>query len=256
LRDVEIETDLDSQYRDATLYVRAIVANSTPAPEAMRLQAELLAESTAVGRPVQEQLRAIASGDTEVRLAMPVRNAAKWTAETPSLYRLVLTLRDSSGRAVELVPFDIGFRKIEIHDGRILVNGRAVIFKGVNRHEHSPDTGHYVDRMSMVRDIELMKQNNINAVRTSHYPNAPLWYALADRYGLYVIDEANIECHGFGTNPQNRLTNDAAWQPAFLDRVERMVERDKNHPSIVMWSLGNECGDGPNMAAAYRWLKG
>ena len=255
LRDVEIETQLDSQYRDATLQVRAIVANSASEPESMRLQAELLAETTSLGRPVQESVRAPAGGEAEVRLAMSVRNPRKWTAETPNLYRLVLTLRDSTGRAVELVPFDIGFRTIEIHNGRILVNGRPVIFKGVNRHEHSPDTGHYVDRMSMVRDIELMKQHNINAVRTSHYPNVPLWYTLADRYGLYVIDEANIECHGFGTNPQNRLTNDPAWQPAYLDRVERMVERDKNHPSIVMWSLGNECGDGTNMAAAYQWVK-
>jgi len=136
-----------------------------------------------------------------------------------------------------------------------LVNGRPILFKGVNRHEHDVTLGHTLDRTLMVRDIELMKQHNVNAVRTSHYPNDPLWYELADRYGLYLIDEANIECHGFGTDPKNRLTNDAAWTPAYVDRMQRMVERDKNHPSVVIWSMGNECGEGLNFAATYKWTK-
>ena len=144
---------------------------------------------------------------------------------------------------------------MEIRGGRLLVNGQAILVKGVNRHEHSPDLGHTVERAWMVRDIELMKQHNINAVRTAHYPNDPEFYALCDRYGLYVMDEANIESHAYGLGPENRLANDLAWQPAHLDRIARMVERDKNHPSIISWSLGNEAGDGPNFEAGYRWAK-
>jgi beta-galactosidase len=255
VRDVDVQTDLDERYRDATLRVRAMVANHVGSTQAVQLEAELVGAEGRVGRVIQGQVRVQGGGEAPLDLSMPVRSPRKWTAETPDLYQLLLTLKDSAGRTVEIIPVDVGFRKIEIRDGRILINGQAVLFKGVNRHEHSPDTGHYVDRALMVRDIALMKQNNINAVRTSHYPNAPEWYALTDRYGLYVIDEANIECHGFGTNPQNRLTNDPAWRPAYVDRVERMVERDKNHPSVIMWSLGNECGDGANMAAAYNWIK-
>ncbi len=127
--------------------------------------------------------------------------------------------------------------------------------KGVDRHEHSEDTAKYVPVDLMIKDIRLMKQFNVNAVRTSHYPNTPVWYELCDRYGIYVLDEANIEAHHYGNNPRNRLMNDPAWQPAMLDRVQRMVERDKNHPSVVIWSLGNETGDGPNAAAIYQWTK-
>ena len=179
-----------------------------------------------------------------------------WSAEAPALYTLLLTLRSASGQVLEVVPSRVGFREVSIAGGKILLNGRPILFKGVNRHEHHPETGHYVDRETMVRDIELMKRHNVNAVRTSHYPNTPLWYELADQYGLYVVDEANIECHGFGSDPKNRLTNDPAWTAAYVDRMTRMVERDKNHPSVVIWSMGNECGDGLNFAATYKWTKG
>jgi beta-galactosidase len=147
---------------------------------------------------------------------------------------------------LEVIPWRVGFRRVEIRGGRLLVNGQAVLLKGVNRHETHPDTGKYVSRESMVQDITLMKQFNVNAVRTSHYPNAPEWYALCDEYGLYVMDEANIETHHYGNTRENRLTNDPAWQPLYLDRVERMIERDKNHASVIIWSMGNESGDGPN----------
>ena len=133
-----------------------------------------------------------------------------------------------------MIPSNVGFRKIEIRDGRLLVNGQAILFKGVNRHEHSPDTAKYVSRDWMVKDVEVMKQFNVNAVRTSHYPNDPHWYELCDRYGLYVMDEANIESHGYGNDPRNRLSNDPEWREAHMDRVRRMVERDKNHPSVIM----------------------
>ena len=156
---------------------------------------------------------------------------------------------------LEVIPQNVGFRRVEIKGGRFLINGRAILVKGVNRHEHSEDTAKYVPVESMIKDIRIMKQFNVNAVRTSHYPNSPVWYDLCDRYGIYVLDEANIECHHYGNDPRNRLTNDPEWQTAYLDRVERMVERDKNHASVVIWSMGNESGDGPNAAAAYQWTK-
>jgi beta-galactosidase len=255
LRDFEIHADLDAAYRDAVLGVTASVANGGDGAAAGDVSVDLL---DAGGHRVASQtqsFRAAAAGEARLRVTLPVRAPYKWSAETPYLYQALLTLRDAAHRVLEVIPAKVGFRAVQIKNGRILVNGQAVLFRGVNRHEHDPDTGHYVSREVMVRDIELMKQHNVNAVRTSHYPNAPVWYDLADRYGLYLIDEANIECHGFGTNPQNRLTNDPAWTPAYVDRVQRMVERDKNHPSVIFWSLGNECGDGTNMAAAYQWIK-
>ena len=184
-------------------------------------------------------------------LRIEVENPKKWTAETPSLYRLVLTLRNATGQAVEAVGCNVGFRKIEIRDRQLLVNGQPVKLRGVNRHEHDPKTGHTLSEESMVRDIVLMKRANINAVRTSHYPDSPLWYDLCDRYGLYVMDEANIETHGL----RGYLASQPEWCQAFLDRAIRMAERDKNHPSVICWSMGNESGYGPNFAAISAWLR-
>ena len=144
----------------------------------------------------------------------------------------------------------VGFRQVEIRDGQLLVNGAPVLLKGVNRHEHDPDTGHTVSAESMVQDVRLMKQFNVNAVRTCHYPDDPRWYDLCDRYGLYVIDEANLESHGVWDQP----SKDPTWREAFLQRAIRMVERDKNHPSVIIWSLGNESGEGPNHAAMAEWV--
>ncbi|MCZ7545528.1 MAG: DUF4981 domain-containing protein [Anaerolineae bacterium] len=163
---------------------------------------------------------------------------------------MLLSLQDPAGDSVAVQRSRVGFRKVEIIDGQVHVNGRPVVFKGVNRHEHDPDTGHTVTLDSMLADIHLMKQFNVNAVRTSHYPNVPQWYDLCDQYGLYVIDEANIESHGVTGLP----ANDPQWKAAFMDRGSRMVERDKNHPSIIMWSLGNESGYGPNHDALAAWI--
>ena len=252
LRDAEIRTPLDAAYRDGRLEMTAWIESRQAAAWRGSVVAFLRgADGAAIGSRTATA-RVGANAEATAHISIPVHAPRKWSAEDPYLYELIVTLRDASGTVLEAVPFHVGFRTVEIRNGRILVNGRAILFKGVNRHEHDPDTGHYVSRELMIRDIELMKRHNINAVRTSHYPNAPAWYDLADRYGLYLIDEANIECHGFGTNPQNRLTNDPKWTPAYVDRVTRMIERDKNHASVVFWSLGNECGDGLNMAAAYR----
>jgi beta-galactosidase len=184
-----------------------------------------------------------------------VANVAKWTAETPNLYQLIIQLKDNRGVVKEVISRKIGFRTSEVKNGRFLLNGKPILFKGVNRHEHSPINGHVVSKEEMLKDIEIFKQNNINAVRTAHYPNDPYWYELCDQYGIYVIDEANIESHGMGYDLTRTLANNPAWLKAHLERTGRMVERDKNHPSIVIWSLGNEAGNGYNFYEAYLLAK-
>ena len=183
-----------------------------------------------------------------------VENPEKWSAEQPNLYTMLITLKDKNEKIIQSIRQDIGFRTAEIKNGQFLVNGKAILVKGVNRHEHDPDHGHVVSRESMLKDIQLMKEFNINTVRTSHYPNDPLWYKLCDKYGLYVIDEANIESHGMGYGSES-LAKHEEWKAMHLDRTERMVERDKNHPCIITWSLGNEGGDGVNFIATYEWIK-
>ncbi|SDF76920.1 beta-galactosidase [Bacteroidales bacterium KHT7] len=184
------------------------------------------------------------------RMKMQVKKPNRWTAETPYLYKLRLTLIDSEGKIVQQVLQNVGFRTVEIRDGLFLVNGRPVKMRGVNRHEHDPKLGRVMTEERMLQDIRLMKQANINAVRTSHYPDTPRWYELCDSIGLYVLDEADLETHGL----RGTLASDPTWAAAYIDRVSRMAERDKNHPSVVMWSLGNESGWGPNFAACASWL--
>jgi len=186
-------------------------------------------------------------------VAIPVKEPALWSAETPELYRLTIALRDAKGNVLDVEACDVGFRRVEISNGLLKLNGKPLLIRGVNRHEHHPENGQVMDEATMRRDIELMKQHNFNAVRCSHYPNHPLWYRLCDRYGLYVVDEANIETHGMV--PMSRLADDPRWLPAMSERVTRMVQRDRNHPSIIIWSLGNESGHGANHDALYRWLK-
>jgi beta-galactosidase len=256
IRDYEIQTNFDKTRRDAALAATVMLSNSGASAEAVSVAMDLFdAAGRQAGLPVRQTVRVGAGADARVSLSLPVGAPRTWSSETPYLYTALLTVRDTAGRVLEVIPSRVGFRTVEIRDGRLLVNGRAILVKGVNRHEHSPDLGHTVERAWMVRDIELMKQHNINAVRTAHYPNDPEWYALCDQYGIYVMDEANIESHAYGLGPDNRLANDPAWQPAHLDRIARMVERDKNHPSIILWSLGNEGGDGPAFASGYRWVK-
>jgi len=173
-----------------------------------------------------------------------------WTAETPYLYTLHLTLKDSLDRVCQSVTSKVGFRQVEIRDGRLLVNGVPTRLRGVNRHEMDPLTGKVMTEESMLRDILLMKRANINAVRTCHYPNHERWYALCDSLGLYVMDEADIEEHGL----RGLLASDPSWSAAWLDRIQRMVIRDRNHPSVVFWSLGNEAGWGTNFAVSAAWI--
>jgi beta-galactosidase len=184
-------------------------------------------------------------------ISLEIENPLKWTAETPNLYTLVFEMQDHNGKVVEYRSVKTGFRKVEFIDGELFVNGKPVLLFGVNRHDHNERTGKVVSEANMRRDVEMMKQFNINAVRTSHYPNDSRFYELCDEYGLYVIDEANIETHGIGS----KLSNDPSWLLPHMERGTRMVLRDKNHPSIIFWSLGNESGFGPNHAAMARWIK-
>ncbi len=184
------------------------------------------------------------------RISSLVRLPNLWTAETPVLYNLELELCDADGKVIERADSKVGFRSVEVKDGQVLVNGRPIRFRGVNRHEHDPKTARMMSEEMMLKDIKLMKQANVNAVRTSHYPNIPGWYELCDSLGLYVMDEADIEEHGL----RGTLASTPDWHAAFLDRAVRMAERDKNHPSVVFWSMGNESGYGPNFAAISAWL--
>ena len=184
-------------------------------------------------------------------LSLDMPAVAPWTAETPNLHVVAVTLVDAEGVEVDQVALAVGFRRVEVRGPELLVNGRAVLVKGVNRHDHDPRRGKAVTRESIERDVVLMKQHNINAIRTSHYPNDAYFYDVCDRLGMYVIDEANIESHAY----LRSLSKDPMWTSAMMERITRMAQRDKNHPSIIMWSLGNESGASPTHVAAAAWLR-
>ena len=271
IRDLTIRTELDANYIDAELLVRPELCRYSDGPiDGWTVQGYLFAPdgSAVFDRPLVVSAKEVLNPDfspdilntrTPQRgparfewLRAKVRNPSKWSAETPNLYKLVLTLNDANSAVIEAVSCAVGFRKVEIKDGRLLINGRPVRLYGVNRHEHDPYLGRAVPYERMVQDIKLIKRLNINAVRTSHYPNDPRWYDLADQYGLYIMDEANLETHGV----RGLLANDPTWTAAFVERAKNMVLRDKNHPSVIIWSLGNESGYGPNIAAMSAWIKG
>ncbi len=186
-----------------------------------------------------------------------IPNVRQWSAEIPTLYTLTITHLDNDKSVIEVIHQQVGFRRVEMKNSQFLINGKAVLIKGVNRHEHDPDTGHVISKESMELDVKLMKQFNINAVRTAHYPNDPYFYDLANKYGLYIVDEANIESHGMGYKrvEGGTLGDNPDWQHAHMQRTIAMVERDKNHPSVIAWSLGNEAGNGVNFFKTYRWIE-
>ena len=258
IRDFFARASLDGRFENGTLRVTVAVKNKlAEAAKELRVRAELLdAAGAAVLAPIERAVDVPARDERSIDLTGSMLAPAHWTAETPNLYTLLLTLLDASGATLEVVTAQVGFRTVEIRGGQLLVNGVPITIKGTNRHEHDPLTGRVVSDELMLRDITLMKRLNINAVRTSHYPNTPRWYELCDRHGLYVIDEANIESHGVGYHPDVTLGNKPEWLALHLDRTRRMVERDKNHPSVIVWSLGNEAGDGVNFQATSAWIKG
>lgn len=254
IRDFFIRTDLDENYRNANFQVDIDLANKNDAPvRDYSLRTILFDPEGQVVDPdpaiLQTEIARIDQNDTyRVSQEAGVKAPKLWTAETPYLYQAVIQLLDENDRLVEAIPWKFGFREIEIRDQQFMVNGQAVKLKGINRHEHHPRTGRFVDYQTMVRDMELMKQANMNLVRTSHYPARSIFYSLCDAYGLYVMDEANQESHGYRHDPDG-LGVQPEWEQAHVDRGVSMVERDKNHPSVVIWSLGNEGGTGPNLKA-------
>lgn len=241
IEDIRVTPDLDAQYKDGTLHV-ALQLNGGNTVE--------LSLTDAHNKQVAQQM---VKGSGKVTATLQVANPAKWTAETPNLYMLTATLKDG-GKTSEVIPVKVGFRKIEMKNAQILVNGQPVLFKGANRHEMDPDHGYHISRERMIQDILLMKQFNINAVRTCHYPDNNLWYDLCDEYGLYVVAEANVESHGMGYK-ETTLAKNPAYAKPHMERNQRNVQRGFNHPSIIFWSLGNEAGFGPNFEACYRWIK-
>ena len=256
LSDVQLTPQLDALYRDAELLVNVSVAAPVAQLEELTVKVELWDEDRLVashrqppGSPIIDERGNYAE---RAAIRLPVEKPALWSAETPNCYRAVVSLWRGD-ETIEAEAWDIGFRRVEIKNGLLLLNGKPLLIRGVNRHEHHHQRGQVVTEEDMVQDILLMKQNNFNAVRCSHYPNAPRWYELCNRYGLYVVDEANIETHGMV--PMNRLSDDPGWLPAFSARVSRMLQSNRNHPSIIIWSLGNESGGGGNHEAMYHWLK-
>ncbi len=256
IRDFKVETHLDEPYRNAILQVNALIKNFDLArSEPQELVVDLFdAEQNKVfseNIPLKQSINYMQELDIQVQ--KKIEKPRLWSAEYPYLYTLLLTLQNKEGEVKEIVPVQIGFREVEIKNGQLLLNGVAIDLKGTNRHEIHPESGRVVSRETMIQDIKLMKQHNINAVRTSHYPNSPPWYELCDQFGIYLIDEANIESHELRQG--SVLAKDSLWREAFLSRGRRMVARDKNHPSVLIWSLGNETGYGPNhdaMAAMIR----
>ena len=253
LYDFFIKTQLDEEYRDAVLNIKAFFNNySKCEASGYRMEIDLLdAQGSSVLQQPWSCDISVPGGDQKtLEVEIPVSNPEKWSAEYPYLYKLLFIIKDDQGQVQEVIPSRVGFRNIELRDGNFLVNGVPIMIKGVNRHDHHPDLGRAVPLEAMIKDVILMKRHNINTVRTSHYPNDPRFYDLCDEYGLYVIDEADLECHGFTViDDLNQLSDNPEWQDAYVERMVRMVERDKNHPSIIMWSLGNESGFGCNHEA-------
>ncbi|WP_313120016.1 beta-galactosidase [Atlantibacter hermannii] len=256
LADWQVTPQLDDCYRDAQLNVA--VRFAAPPAQLSHLTVELtLWEGDEPitqlrGKPGSAPVDERGNYPERGHYALSVREPKKWSAETPHCYRLVAALY-LDDVLLEAEACDVGFRRVDIHNGLLTLNGKPLLIRGVNRHEHHPERGQVVTEQDMIQDILLMKQNNFNAVRCSHYPNVERWYELCTRYGLYVVDEANIETHGM--TPMNRLSDDPAWFAAFSARVTRMVQCHRNHPAIIIWSLGNESGHGATHDALYRWVK-
>ncbi len=252
IADYAIETALDDAFRRGTLSA-TVILHHVPAACGYRVKTTLWREDEEIACATKDAGAGHEGYAERLQIALTIDNPLLWSAEQPWLYRLVISLLDENDRLLVSEACDVGFRTIVVQDDLLQVNGKPVLIRGVNRHEHHPLTGHAITPEDMLEDILLMKQNNFNAVRCSHYPNQPQWYALCSRYGLYVIDEANIETHGM--DPVDRLSDDPLWLAAYAGRVTRMVLCNRNHPSIIIWSLGNESGFGASHTALYNWVK-
>ncbi|MEM7799713.1 MAG: glycoside hydrolase family 2 TIM barrel-domain containing protein, partial [Chloroflexota bacterium] len=252
--DFTARTELDRDYKDAVLYLNTRITNADQRQiDGYLVKMDLFdAKGKPVFNTVKKSFLEAETVLTQADLKQEVENPLKWSAEHPHLYTLVVSLHTKQGEFVEALSHKIGFRKVEIVGREMLINGQPVLMKGVNRHEHDEFHGKTISEESMLKDIYLLKQFNLNAVRTAHYPNCERWYELCDEYGIYLIDEANLETHAV----YDRLCHDPLWANAFLDRIMRLVQRDKNHASVIQWSLGNESGYGPHHDAMAHWVRG
>jgi len=257
IRDYFAHAGLTNDYADGDFRLNVDVLNSGGnRAKNITVRAKLItSDGKSAIASFSEEIRLNKNINKEIVFEQLIANPMKWNAETPNLYTLVLSVYNDEGVCEEAISSKVGFRTSEIKNGQLLVNGVPVLIKGVNRHEHDPVTIHVMTEEMMLKDIRLMKQFNLNTVRTCHYPDVPRWYELCDQYGLYVIDEANIESHGMGYDPDHTLGNDPRFMTAHLARVQAMLERDKNHPCVITWSMGNEAGDGVNFDTCYNWIK-
>ncbi|TBN06858.1 DUF4981 domain-containing protein [Hyunsoonleella flava] len=264
IKDIKLNGDLSNNYTQGEFSLTVDLKNTSKSDGNKRIHVELLNGDTQVFS--KDKALKIHSGEEKsIAFQTSIPNVKPWTAETPNLYTVLIALKDENGKVEQATTLKTGFRNITIKNSQFLVNGKPILLKGVNLHDHDESKGHVVDEALTLKDLTIMKQNNINAIRCSHYPKNTFFYGLCDQYGFYVIDEANIETHGMGTTnqgldkkPELKKVHPAYredWKQAHLDRTMRMFERDKNHPSIVTWSLGNEAGNGDNFFATYDWLK-
>ncbi|MBR9853340.1 MAG: DUF4981 domain-containing protein [Algicola sp.] len=255
IKDHYAYTNLDDSYTDGILVDTLWLQNNSD-KRATRTLTFKISNGEASALETKRTVEVPEGKTIPVTFNKVIKNVKKWSAELPQLYQLKIAVEDAvQPKNNQHIISNIGFRRVEIKDGRVLFNGKPIQIKGVNRHETDPFTGHVVSKASMEKDIRLMKQNNINAVRSSHYPNDPYWLDLCDKYGLYVVDEANIESHPLAIHETTQIGNEMSWLPAHMARIERMYYRDRNHPSIYSWSLGNEAGEGEIFKTIYEWLK-
>ncbi|WP_343667612.1 glycoside hydrolase family 2 TIM barrel-domain containing protein [Chitinophaga sp.] len=241
VEDLRVTPELDDQYKDASLLVNLQLRGDAAIDVQLLDQKGNLVTSTQ------------GKGSGLQKLSLKINAPEKWSAENPYLYQLLVTVKNKD-KIAEVIRQQVGFRKVEIKNAQLLVNGQPVLIKGVNRHEMDPDFGYVVSPQRMLEDIRLMKELNVNAVRTCHYPDDNLWYELCDQYGIYLVAEANIESHGMGYG-EKTLAKNPSYAKAHLERNERNVQRNYNHPAVIIWSLGNEAGFGPNFEACYKWIK-
>ena len=250
IRDFWAKTLLDANYENAELLVDFNIQALGGAAQ-VRAAVELLGGLNLKGET--ELLNVTDESTATIKIS--VKAPKKWSAEEPNLYPMVVKLLDKEGKIIQVTAIRVGFRSSEIKDGQLLVNGVPVVIRGVNRHEHDPISAHAVTRESMIEDILLMKRNNFNSVRTCHYPDDPVWYELCDEYGLFVTAEANVESHGMGYGKKS-LAKDPVWMEAHVDRNRNNVDSFKNHPSVIVWSMGNEAGDGINFTEVAKYVRG
>lgn len=254
VRDFTVKTTFDEAYRDATLFCQLELENLAARPGCVQLDYTLYDGGTMLHQGTTDNLTV--SERAETAFSIEVRHPRQWSAESPDLYHLVMTLKDNHGQTLEIIPQRIGFRDIKVKDGLFYVNNRYLKLHGVNRHDNDHLRGRAVGMDRVERDLILMKQHNINSVRTAHYPNDPRFYELCDLYGLFVMAETDVESHGFANvGDLSRITDDPVWEPVYVERIERHIHAQKNHPSIIIWSLGNESGYGCNIRAMARAAK-